>query len=42
MSCSSMEKRLIVDPEDYDSAETKDIGGVDSVLATTAVDLLRR
>ena len=29
-----------MDPEDWDSTETEDIGGVDSVLATTAVDLL--
>ena len=40
MSCSSMKERLIMDPKDWDSIEAEDIGGVDSVLATTAVDLL--
>ena len=29
-----------MDPKDWDSIEAEDIGGVDSVLATTAVDLL--
>ena len=42
VSCSSVEERLIVDPEDWDLAKMEGIGGVDSVLATTAVDLLRR
>ena len=40
MSCSSVEERLIVDPEDWDLAEMEAIGGVGSVLATTIVDLL--
>ena len=31
-----------MDPEDYDSAKMEAIGGVGSVLATVAVDLLRR
>ena len=35
-------ERLIVDPEDWDSAEMEAIGRVGSVLATAAVDLLRR
>ena len=30
----------MVDLKDWDSAEMEDIGGVGSVLATTAVDLL--
>ena len=42
ISCSSVGERLIVDLEDWDSAEMEAIGGVDSVLATVAVDLLRR
>ena len=42
MSCISMEERLIEDLEDWDLVETEDIGGVDSVLATTAIDLLQR
>ena len=42
ISCSSVEERLIVDQEDWDSAEMEAIGGVGSVLATAAVDLLRR
>ena len=42
ISCSSVEERLIVDPEDWDSAEMEAIGGVGSVLAIAAVDLLRR
>ena len=42
MSCSTVEEMLIVDLEDWDSAEMEDIGGVDSILATIAVDLLRR
>ena len=33
-------ERLIVDPEDWDSAEMEAIGGVGSVLVTTIVDLL--
>ena len=41
ISYSSVGERLIVDPEDYDSAEMEAIGGVGSVLATTAVDLLQ-
>ena len=39
ISCSSVDERLIVDPEDWD-VET--VGGVGSVLATAVVDLLRR
>ena len=39
--CSSVGERLIVDPEDWDLAEMEVIGGVGSVLATAAVDLLR-
>ena len=35
-------ERLIVDPEDWDSAEMEAIGGVGSILATTVIDLLRR
>ena len=42
ISYSSMGERLIVDLEDYDSAEMEAIGRVGSVLATAAVDLLRR
>ena len=42
ISCSSVGKRLIVDPKDWDSAEMEAIGGVSSVLAIAAVDLLRR
>ena len=42
MSYSLVEERLIVDLEDWDSAETEGIGRVDSVLATIAVDLLKR
>jgi len=42
ISCSSVGERLIVDPEDWDLAETEAIGGVGSVLAIAAVDLLRR
>ena len=42
ISCSLVGERLIVDPEDWDSAEMEAIGGVGSVLATAAVDLLRR
>ena len=42
ISCSSVEERLIVDPEDWDSAEVEAVGGVGSVLATATVDLLRR
>ena len=38
----SVRDRLIVDPEDWDSAEMEAIGGVGSVLATVAVDLLRQ
>ena len=41
ISYSSMGERLIVDLEDYDSAEMEAIGGVGSVLATAVVDLLR-
>ena len=41
ISCSSVGKRLIVDSEDWDSAEMEGIGGVGSELATAAVDLLR-
>ena len=42
ISYSSVEERLIVDPEDWDSVEMEAIGGVGSVLTTAAVDLLRR
>ena len=42
ISCSSVGERLIVDPEDWDSAEMEAIGGVGSVLEIAAVDLLRR
>ena len=42
ISCSLVGERLIVDPEDWDSAEMEAIGGVDSVSAIAAVDLLRR
>ena len=41
ISCSSVGERFIVDPKDWDSAEMEAIGGVGSVLATVAVDLLR-
>ena len=41
ISYSSMGERLIVDPEDWDSAEMEAIDRVGSVSATTAVDLLR-
>ena len=42
ISYSSVGERLIVDLEDCDSTEMEAIGGVGSVLATAAVDLLRR
>ena len=42
ISYSLVGERLIVDPEDWNSVEMEAIGGVGSVLATTAVDLLRR
>ena len=42
ISYSLVGERLIVDPEDWDSAEMEAIGGVGYVLATIAVDLLRR
>ena len=41
MFCSLVEERFIVDPIDWDLAEMKDIGKVDSVSATAAVDLLQ-
>ena len=41
MSCSSVGEGLIVDPEDWDSAEIEGISEVDSVLAIATVDLLR-
>ena len=41
MSYGSVGERLIVDPEDWDSVEMEGINRVGSVLATTAVDLLR-
>ena len=41
MFYSSVDERLVVDPEYWDTVETEDIGFVDSVLATTTVDLLR-
>ena len=40
ISCSLVGERLIVDPEDWDSAEMEAIGGVGSVFATSVVDLL--
>ena len=42
ISCSLVGEKLIVDPEDWDSAKIEAIGGVGSVLATTTVDLLRQ
>ena len=42
ISCSLVGERLIVDPEDWDSAEMEGISEVGSVLAIAAVDLLRR
>jgi len=42
ISCSLVGERLIVDPEDWDSAKMEAIGGVGSMLATAAVDFLRR
>ena len=42
ISYSSVGERLIVDLEDSDSVEMEAIGEVGSVLATAAVDLLRR
>ena len=42
ISYSSVGERLIVDPEDWDSAEMEVIGGVDSVLAIASINLLRR
>ena len=42
ISYSLVGERLIVDPKGWDSIEMEAIGGVGSVLATTAVDLLRR
>ena len=42
ISCSSVGERLIVDLEDSDLVEMEAIGEVGSVLATAAVDLLRR
>ena len=42
ISYSSVGERLIVDLEDWDSVEMEAIGKVGLVLATTAVDLLRR
>jgi len=39
--CSLVVERLIVDPEDWDSAVTEDIGRVDSIFAIVVVDLLR-
>ena len=41
ISYSSVGERLIVDLEDWDSAEMEAIGEVGSILATTSVDLLR-
>ena len=41
ISYSSVGERLIVDPEDWDSAKMEAIGEVGSILATTSVDLLR-
>ena len=40
ISYSSVGERLIVDPEDWDSAEMEAIDEVGSILATTSVDLL--
>ena len=42
ISYSSVGERLIVDLEDWDSVEMEAIGEVGSILATAAVDLLRR
>ena len=42
ISCSSVGERLIVDPEDWDSAEMEAIDGVGSILATAVVDLLKK
>ena len=42
ISCSLVGKRLIVDPEDWDSTEMEAIGGVGLILAIAAVDLLQR
>ena len=42
ISCSSVGERLIVDPEDWDSAEMEVIDGVGSILVTAAVDLLKK
>ena len=42
ISYSLVGERLIVDPEDWDSAEMEAIGGVGSVLATAAINLLRQ
>ena len=42
ISYSLVKERLIVDPEDWDSAEVEAVGRVGSVLETAAVDLLRR
>ena len=39
ISYNSVGERLIVDPEDCDSAKMEAIGGLGSVLATAAVDL---
>ena len=40
ISYSLVGESLIVDPEDWDSAEMEAIGGVGSVFATSVVDLL--
>ena len=42
ISCSSVGERLIVDPEDWDSAEMEAIDRVGSILATAVVDLLKK
>ena len=42
ISCSSVGERLIVDPEDWDSAEMEAIDGVGSILAIAVVDLLKK
>ena len=40
ISFSSMGERLIMDPEDWDSAKMETIGRLGLILAIAAVDLL--
>ena len=42
ISCSSVGERLIMDPEDWDSAEMEPISEVGSVLAIAIIDLLQQ